>query len=125
MGFMYSGDAAYILSENENMRYYAPDEGTNYFVDAMVIQKGAKNVENAYKFMNYITDYDAAFENSLYVGYASVNKEVLHDLTLPDGDFDGNEAYIPRDRNSHDEVFHNNEKQLATISELWVKVKNH
>ena len=122
---MYSGDAAYILSENENMRYYAPDEGTNYFVDAMVIQKGAKNVENAYKFMNYITDYDAAFENSLYVGYASVNKEVLHDLTLPDGDFDGNEAYIPRDRNSHDEVFHNNEKQLATISELWVKVKNH
>lgn len=125
MGFMYSGDAAYILSENENMRYYAPDEGTNYFVDAMVIQKGAKNVENAYKFMNYITDYDAAFENSLYVGYASVNKEVLRDLTLPDGDFDGNEAYIPRDRNSHDEVFHNNEKQLATISELWVKVKNH
>ena len=122
---MYSGDAAYILSENENMRYYAPDEGTNYFVDAMVIQKGAKNVENAYKFMNYITDYDAAFENSLYVGYASVNKEVLRDLTLPDGDFDGNEAYIPRDRNSHDEVFHNNEKQLATISELWVKVKNH
>ncbi len=125
MGFMYSGDAAYILSENENMRFYAPEEGTNYFVDAMVIQKGAKNVDNAYKFINYITDYDAAFENSLYVGYASVNKEVLNDLTLPDGDFDGNEAYIPRDKNANDEVFHNNEKQLATISELWVKVKNH
>ena len=125
MGFMYSGDAAYILSENENMKFYAPKEGTNYFVDAMVLQKGAKNVENAYKFINYITDYDAAFENSLYVGYASVNKEVLNDLTLPDGDFDGNEAYIPRDKNGNDEVFHNNEKQLTTISELWVKVKNH
>ena len=37
----------------------------------------------------------------------------------------GNEAYIPRDRNENDEVFHNNEKQLEIISELWVKVKNH
>ena len=50
---------------------------------------------------------------------------MLNDLTLPDGDFDGNEAYIPRDKNENDEVFHNNEKQLTTISELWVKVKNH
>lgn len=125
MGFMYSGDAAYIISQNDKMRYYAPIEGTNYFVDAMVIQKGAKNVDNAYKFINYITDYDAAFENSLYVGYASVNKDVLNDLTKPDGEFYGNEAYIPRDRNENDEVFHNNEKQLEIISELWVKVKNH
>ena len=123
MGFMYSGDAAYILSENEDMRFYAPD-GTNYFVDAMVIQQGAKNVENAYKFMNYITDYDAAFENSAYVGYASVNAEVLRDITMEGGDFEGNEAYIPRDMTENDESFCNNPEQLKTISELWIKVKN-
>jgi len=123
MGFMYSGDAAYILSENENMRFYAPDEGTNYFVDAMVIPKNAKNVENAYKFMNYITSYDAAYDNSSYVGYASVNKEVLEDLTQEDADFDGNEAYIPRIKTDNDEVFHNDEKMLKVISEYWTKVK--
>lgn len=124
MGFMYSGDAAYILSENENMRFYSPEEqGANYFVDAMLILNGAKNIDNAYKFINYITDYDAAYENSSYIGYASVNKEVLRDITLPDSDFDGNEAYIPRDRNEKDEVFHNDEDTLTVISEYWTKVK--
>ena len=123
MGFMYSGDAAYILSENEDMCFFVPESGTNFFVDAMVIQKGAKNIDNAYAFINYITDYDAAFDNSAYVGYCSVNKEVLNDITLPDGDFYENDAYIPREMNENDETFHSNIKLLKTISELWDKVK--
>ena len=124
MGMMYSGDAAYIHAENENMQFWAPTEGTNYFVDAMVIHKDAKNVENAYKFMNYILDYDPAYENSTFVGYSSVNAEVLKDLASEGGDFEGNDAYIPRDKTANDEVFHNNEEVLKTISELWVRVKN-
>ena len=124
MGMMYSGDAAYILSENEDMDFWAPEEGTNYFVDAMVIHKDAKNVENAHKFINYIIEYDAAFENSAYVGYCSPNAEVLNDITMEDGDFEGNSAYIPREQNSRDEVFHSDEETLKIISELWVKVKN-
>ncbi len=123
MGMMYSGDAAYILAENENMRYYAPEEGTNYWVDAMVLHKDAKNVENAYKFMNFIIDYDAQYENSTYVGYASVNADVLNDLAH--GEFDGNEAYIPREMTDKDEAFHNDEATLKIIAELWVKVKNN
>ncbi|MBR4470395.1 MAG: ABC transporter substrate-binding protein [Erysipelotrichaceae bacterium] len=125
MGFVYSGDAALILSENEDMGFWAPEEGTNYFVDAMCIHKDAKNVENAYKFINYITgDYDAAFENATFVGYTSVNAEVLNDITMEDGDFEGNDAYIPREMSENDEVFHSNEDVLKIISELWVKIKN-
>lgn len=126
MGVMYSGDAAYILDENEDMAYYAPEEGTNYWVDVMMIHKDAKNVENALKFMNYIIDYDPQFENSLYVGYASVNDEVLNDLTREgEGDFAENMAYLPRTQTTNDEVFHNDEDVLRIIAELWVKVKNH
>ena len=124
MGMMYSGDAAYINVENENMAFWAPTEGTNYFVDAMVIHKDAKNVENAYKFMNYIIDYDPQVENSIFVGYSSVNAQALKDLSSAGGEFEGIDAYIPRDMNANDEVFHNNEEVLKTISELWVKVKN-
>ena len=124
MGMMYSGDGVYIMAENEDMAFWAPTEGTNYFVDAMVIHKDAKNLENAYKFMNYITEYDPAYENSTFVGYSSINAEVLHDLAAEGGDFEGIDAYIPRDMNANDEVFHNNEEVLKTISELWVKVKN-
>ena len=123
MGMMYSGDAAYIHAENENMKFWAPVEGTNYFVDAMVIHKDAKNVENAYTFMNYVIDYDPQYENSTFVGYSSVNSEVLNDLASEGGDFEGNDAYIPRDMNANDEVFHSNETVLKIISELWNKVK--
>jgi spermidine/putrescine-binding protein len=124
MGMMYSGDAALIATENENMAFWAPSEGTNYFVDAMVIHKDAKNVENAYKFMDYVTDYDQAYENSSFVGYSSANADVLKDLASEGNDYEGIDAYIPRDRTANDEVFHNNEEVLKTISELWVKVKN-
>ena len=123
MGFMYSGDAAYILSENEEMAFFVPEEGTNYFVDAMVIQKGAKNVDAAYDFINYITDYDGQYENSTYVGYCSVNKEVLADLTAADGEFADNAAYLPRKMTNLDESFNSNPKLLKTISDLWDKVK--
>ena len=124
MGMMYSGDSAYIMTENENMAFWAPTEGTNYFVDAMVLHKDAKNIDNAYAFINYVTDYDAARENSEFVGYSSVNKDVLKDLAAPGGDFEGIDAYIPRDMNANDEVFHNNPEVLKIISEMWVKVKN-
>ena len=124
MGMMYSGDAAYIISENENMAYWAPTEGTNYFVDAMVIHKDAENVDNAYEFINYITGYDAAYENSTFVGYSSVNQDVLNDLVAAGGEFEGNGAYIPRPQTANDEVFHSDADVLKMISEMWVKVKN-
>jgi spermidine/putrescine-binding protein len=124
MGMVYSGDAALILSENEDMAFWAPEEGTNYFVDAMVIHKDAKNAENAYKFINYIIEYDAAFENATFVGYTSSNAEVVKDITMEGGDFEDNDAYVPREMNENDEVFHSNEELLKIISELWVKVKN-
>ena len=124
MGMVYSGDAALIISENEDMSFWAPEEGTNYFVDAMVIHKDAKNLENAYNFINYIIDYDAAFENAVYVGYTSSNAEVLNDITMEGGDFEDNDAYIPREMNENDEVFHSNGEVLKIISELWLKVKN-
>lgn len=42
LGLIYSGDAAYVMSENEDMGYYMPVTGTNMWSDAMVIPKNAK-----------------------------------------------------------------------------------
>ena len=45
LGLVYSGDATYILAENEDMDYYIPESGTNIWVDGMVIPKNAENTE--------------------------------------------------------------------------------
>ena len=121
LGLMYSGDATYIMSENEDIGFYLPEEGTNLWADAMVVPKNAENVELAYEFMNFISEYDAAYANSSYVGYTSPNEEVMNDLY--DGDFEGINAYIPRTDNENDEIFEYNESTRKIISNLWSKVK--
>lgn len=103
MGYMYSGDAAYILSENENMKFYAPECGTNVWTDAMVIHKDSEHVELAHKFINFMLDPENAEANSSYVGYASPVESVLNDLAA--GEYEGNEAYLPRTGNALDETF--------------------
>lgn len=123
LGLIYSGDATYVMDENEDMGYYLPETGTNLWSDAMVIPKNAKNPELAYAFINYASDYDGAYDNSSYVGYTSPNKEVMADLSGEGGEFEGINAYIPRSDNEMDEVFVYNEATKKEISNLWSKVK--
>ncbi len=120
---VFSGDAAYILSENENMRYYEPEQGTNIWIDCMCIPSNAKSAKLANAFIEYIISYDISYANSEYVGYTSPNAEVAEVLSSEDGDYYGNEAYLPRTDNPLDETFVDNESQRRKISELWVKVK--
>lgn len=123
LGLIYSGDATYIMAENENMGYYMPETGTNLWSDAMVIPKNAKNPELAYAFMNFASDYEGAYDNSSYVGYTSPNQEVMDVLSGEGGEFEGINAYIPRSDNANDEVFVYNEETKKIISDLWSRVK--
>ena len=123
MGLIYSGDAAYVMSENEDMGFYMPKEGTNLWCDAMVIPSNARNIELAHVFMNYVSSYDAAYENSDYVGYTSPNSEVMETLSGEGGTYEGINAYIPRSGHEADENFYFNEDTRKIISNLWSKVK--
>lgn len=123
LGLIYSGDAAYVMSENENMGLYMPKSGTNLWSDAMVIPKNAKNPKLANEFIRYITSYDAAMDNSSYVGYTSPNKEVTEELGGKGGDYDGINAYTPRAGYDKDEVFQYDETTRKIIADLWSRVK--
>lgn len=123
MAVVYSGDAATILSENEDMGFFMPTEGTNMWSDCMVIPANAENPKLAHEFINYILSYDASLDNSETVGYASSNQEVLDELSGEGGLFERNEAYLPRDGYDKDEVFNDNQVLKERLTELWIKVK--
>ncbi|OUQ44649.1 spermidine/putrescine ABC transporter substrate-binding protein [Drancourtella sp. An12] len=123
LGLIYSGDASYVMAENEDMGYFMPETGTNLWSDAMVIPKNAKNPDLAHAFINYASDYDGAYDNSSYVGYTSANQEVMDDLSGKGGDYEGINAYIPRTGNENDEVFEYNADTKKIISDLWSRVK--
>ena len=125
LALVYSGDAAYILSENDKMGFCNPEQGTNIAVDAMVIPANAGNPELANQFINYILQPDNALAISTEVGYASPLTEVMEELSGPGGDYEGNEAYRPRSGYEKDEMFTDNEVLKKKLSELWIKVKLH
>ena len=123
LGLIYSGDATYVMSENESMGFYLPESGTNLWSDGMVIPKNAENVDLAHAFINHVCEYEGAYDNSSYVGYTSANEEVLNELYGEGGDYEGINAYIPRTDNEKDEVFNYNEEIRKVIADLWSRVK--
>ncbi|MBP3595566.1 MAG: extracellular solute-binding protein [Lachnospiraceae bacterium] len=125
LGLCYSGDATYIMSENENMGFYMPEEGTNRWYDSMVIPTTAESYVLAHEFMNFVNSYDMAYANSDWVGYTSPNLAVKEDLSSEEeeGSYAGINAYIPRTDHPLDEVFVFNEEVKKLMGNLWSKVK--
>lgn len=123
IGMIYSGDAAYVIAQNENMAYIEPYQGTNLWSDAMVIPANAGCPGLANAFIDYSASYDVAYANSEEVGYSSANTQVLEDLSSDDGEYAGIDAYLPRQGFEKDEVFRYNEVLKQELSELWTRVK--
>ncbi|MCQ2538259.1 MAG: extracellular solute-binding protein, partial [Lachnospiraceae bacterium] len=103
--------------------YYMPECGTNLWFDSMVIPANAENPELANKFINYMLTHEAAAANTLGVGYTSPVQSVFEEMTAAGGEYEGNEAYIPRVGYALDESFNDNEYLRTRLSELWIKVK--
>ena len=120
---VYSGDAAVVLDENEDMSFYMPEQGTNIWCDAMVIPANAENPLLAHEFINYMLTYEAAFDNTETVGYTSPNAEVFEEMTSSEDLYAENAAYLPRSGYEKDEMFHDNQTLMRELSKLWIKVK--
>ena len=72
----FAGDFLTMAAANDDLNFYYPKEGTNYFVDAMCIPVTSKNTDLAHEYINYMISVEAATANALYIGYASPNKAV-------------------------------------------------
>lgn len=65
----WDGWCNYGIGENADIKYMIPEEGSDLWVDTMVILKASENKAAAYDFVNYILDADNhrwAVENILY-----------------------------------------------------------
>ncbi len=119
---VYSGDAAYIISENEDLSFYQPEEGTNQWFDAMVIMKDSTEVELAHAFINFMCDVDNATANTAEVGYTSPINEAYE--AMLEEDYAGNVAYGPDMSNPNDECFRYQTTEIKQyFADLWTKVK--
>lgn len=121
LAVVYSGAASYIISENPDMAYCEPYQGTNIWSDAMCIPSNARNVKLAHAWINFNLEKDVAIDNSITVGYTSGNQLALNELI--DGAFSGISSYNIRTGYELDEEYHDDELLKKTLGELWTHVK--
>ncbi len=74
----FAGDFVTMADQNEDLSFYYPKEGTNYFVDAMCIMKNARQPEIAKEYINFMLSEEVAVANAVYIGYASPNTLVYN-----------------------------------------------
>lgn len=121
MAIMYSGDATTVMSENPNMEYYLPEEGTNVWFDGFVISKECKQTMLANQFINYMISDSNAYKNTVEVGYLTANVNAANKASKEE--FKGISAYEIR-TNAKDEVFsYQNNEVKEMYNSRWTKVK--
>ena len=124
MAVVYSGDGAYIISENDDMDFFIPEQGTNVWTDAMVITKDCLNTELAHKYIDFFLQEDVAIQNTEYIGYDSAVQSVYE--YFRDVEYKGNPACAPDLSNKKNEEFYNQEQDIKSYTaNLWTKVKSH
>lgn len=120
---MYSGDANAILLENPDMDFYSPSEGTNTWVDAMVIPNDAPNPDLAHKWIDFMISEDVSKRITEEIGYTSPIQSVIDDVTGPDGAFNGIDSYVTRTGYDKDEEFFYDQEMKVILSDYWQRIK--
>ena len=75
----YAGDYLTMLENNEDLAFVVPEEGSNWFVDAMCILKSSQHMSEAEEWINFIASTKANLANMDYIWYASPNGEALEE----------------------------------------------
>ncbi len=73
----YAGDFLSMHSNNSDLQFVVPKEGSNWFVDAMCVLKDAEHKTEAMEWINFICSTEACLANMDYIWYASPNAEAL------------------------------------------------
>lgn len=118
----WSGEAMQVISSDSRFEYVVPKEGSNLFFDNMAIPKGARNKENAEKFINFMLKPEIAAANMEYIEYSTPHNGAFE---LLDKETRDNKALYPSDDVINKaEVFIDLGEFLDVYSRVWREVKN-
>ncbi len=76
----WDGWCNYGIAENEDIKYVIPKEGSDLWVDTMVIVAGSKNKEAAHKFINYVLNAEVGAWVASNILYKVPNKTAMESL---------------------------------------------
>ena len=118
----YSGGAVRMIADNPDLGFFFPKEGSNYYVDAMCIPKGASNKANAEAFINFMCKPEIMKANAEVTDYSlpsSAGRALLDEETR-----DNPCIYPDEDVLKNTEIFVNlPQETLELYNKLWMDLK--
>ena len=118
----FSGEAADMMWENENLHFVLPEEGSNLWFDNIVIPKTAQNLDAAYAFINFMLRPEVAAQNADYIGYSTPNKEAME--LLPEETTSDEQFYPSNETTEQLEVYENlGPEYLGIYNDLFLEFK--
>jgi len=91
----WNGDIISVMSEDDDIAYVVPKEGTNVWTDNVCIPVGAPHPENAHAFLNHILDKDVNAEIASTIHYATADKAAQ--ALIPQEDLANPAIYPPEE----------------------------
>ncbi len=67
----YAGDYLMMVEENEDLRFYFPEEGFNLFIDAMCVPTSSLHKAEAEAYINFLCSPEVSGQNLEYLGYST------------------------------------------------------
>lgn len=124
IGVIYSGEAIYTQSENPDLEYVIPQEGSNVWIDSWVIPKNAKHKKNAEAFINFLCRADIAKMNFDYITYSTPN-EAARELIKNEAIRNSPVAFPSAQQLENCETFNFlGEKNDRIYNQMWREVKS-
>ena len=122
VGMVWSAEVALSMDENPDIQIVYPEDGAYVFLDNWCIPTGAKNMDNAYKFIDYMLSPEAAKANIEDFPYLCPNTAALEMM--------GEEYVNNTAKNVPGEVIEGGEfvkyldtDTMAIYDEMWTKLK--
>ncbi|MDB4673641.1 spermidine/putrescine ABC transporter substrate-binding protein [Verrucomicrobiales bacterium] len=73
----YSGDAAWVAEDHEEVGYFFPKEGATLWLDIMAVARDSRNIDAAYKFINFVLEPEIGAMNANHLWYATPNAKAM------------------------------------------------
>ncbi len=118
MTLAYSGEAAYAMSQSDDLTYAVPKEGSNKWSDSFVVLKTGCQQELAMKFINFMCQPEIAQRNMYETGYVS---PVLG--TKPEMETDTEVYYPSAETLEKCEAFTYSAEVAEKYTDLWTHVQ--
>lgn len=122
IGVAYSGDAAWVASQNPNVEYILPEDNGVVWTDNFAIPRTVGNIDGAYAFINFMLESENAKQNVEYVEYATPHEGAK--ALLPT-EVTGNESLYPDPEllEKMEDYEYLGQELMNTYNELFLQAK--